>query len=111
MPHDLADTDVTTRQKLTRYGESGVYGFINHIDSRDAAQLLLQSMSTEARQQMIFRYVSLSLVVELQPIDRIHSLIASFPCRSGSKLAFRSHGLRFCLLHTSALARAINYEH
>jgi len=42
-------------QKLTRFGESGVYGFINHLDSRESAQLLLQSISTEARQQMIFR--------------------------------------------------------
>ncbi|KAL9108113.1 MAG: hypothetical protein Q9227_007089 [Pyrenula ochraceoflavens] len=42
-------------QKLTRFGESGVYGFINHLTSREAAQLLLQSISTEARQQMIFR--------------------------------------------------------
>lgn len=42
-------------QKLTRFGESGVYGFLNQLDSREAAQLLLQSISTEARQQMIFR--------------------------------------------------------
>lgn len=42
-------------QKLTRYGESGVYGFLPHLDSRESAQLLLQSISTEARQQMIFR--------------------------------------------------------
>jgi hypothetical protein len=42
-------------QKLTRFGESGVYGFLNHLDSREAGQLLLQSISTEARQQMIFR--------------------------------------------------------
>ncbi|KAI1391752.1 ferritin-like domain-containing protein [Hypoxylon trugodes] len=42
-------------QKLTRWGESGVYGFINHLDSRETAQILLQSISTEARQQMIFR--------------------------------------------------------
>ena len=42
-------------QKLTRFGESGVYGFMNHLDSREAATLLLQSISTEARQQMIFR--------------------------------------------------------
>ncbi|KAK8070793.1 ferritin-like domain-containing protein [Apiospora hydei] len=42
-------------QKLTRFGESGVYGFLNHLDSRESAQLLLQSISTEARQQMIFR--------------------------------------------------------
>ena len=42
-------------QELTRIGESGVYGFINHLDSRATAQLLLQSISTEARQQMVFR--------------------------------------------------------
>ncbi|KAK5626737.1 hypothetical protein RRF57_002452 [Xylaria bambusicola] len=42
-------------QKLTRWGESGVYGFLNHLDSRESAQLLLQSISTEARQQLIFR--------------------------------------------------------
>ncbi|KAI0839355.1 ferritin-like domain-containing protein [Hypoxylon sp. FL0890] len=42
-------------QKLTRWGESGVYGFLNHLDSRESAQILLQSITTEARQQMIFR--------------------------------------------------------
>ncbi|KAI1154183.1 hypothetical protein F4825DRAFT_204350 [Nemania diffusa] len=42
-------------QKLTRWGESGVYGFLNHLDAREAGQLLLQSISTEARQQMVFR--------------------------------------------------------
>ncbi len=42
-------------QKLTRFGESGVYGFLEHLDSREAATLLLQSITTEARQQLIFR--------------------------------------------------------
>ena len=42
-------------QKLTRWGESGVYGFLEHLNSRAAANLLLQSITTEARQQMIFR--------------------------------------------------------
>ncbi|KAI9061769.1 Rds1 protein [Trametes sanguinea] len=42
-------------QKLTRFGESGVYGFLEHMDSRAAATLLLESITTEARQQMIFR--------------------------------------------------------
>ncbi|KAI3318801.1 hypothetical protein HD806DRAFT_548933 [Xylariaceae sp. AK1471] len=42
-------------QKLTRWGEAGVYGFLNHLDAREVGQLLLQSISTEARQQMIFR--------------------------------------------------------
>ncbi|TFK60984.1 hypothetical protein BDN72DRAFT_850057 [Pluteus cervinus] len=42
-------------QKLTRWGEAGVYGFLPHLDSRAAAGLLIQSITTEARQQMIFR--------------------------------------------------------
>ncbi|KAJ6441651.1 M6 metalloprotease [Purpureocillium lavendulum] len=42
-------------QKLTRWGEAGVYGFLNHLDSREVGQILLQSITTEARQQMIFR--------------------------------------------------------
>ncbi|KAI9851560.1 MAG: hypothetical protein M1838_003392 [Thelocarpon superellum] len=46
---------VDFNQKLTRFGESGVYGFLNHLNSRESAQLLLQSITTEARQQMIFR--------------------------------------------------------
>lgn len=45
-------------QILTRYGESGVWGFINHLDSREVGQLLAQSIATEARQQMIFRQMS-----------------------------------------------------
>lgn len=42
-------------QKLTRWGESGVYGFLPHLNSGPAAQLLLQSITVEARQQLIFR--------------------------------------------------------
>ncbi|KAH7318085.1 ferritin-like domain-containing protein [Stachybotrys elegans] len=42
-------------QKLTRWGEAGVYGFLPHLNSGPAAQLLLQSITIEARQQMIFR--------------------------------------------------------
>ena len=42
-------------QKLTRFGEAGVYGLLAHLDSREAATLLTQSITTEARQQLIFR--------------------------------------------------------
>jgi hypothetical protein len=45
-------------QKLTRWGESGVYGFLNHLNAREVGQLLLQSITTEARQQMVFRQFS-----------------------------------------------------
>ncbi|KAF6797620.1 protein rds1 [Colletotrichum sojae] len=42
-------------QKLTRWGEAGVYGFLPHLNSAPAAQMLLQSIAVEARQQMVFR--------------------------------------------------------
>ncbi|KAM7214253.1 Ferritin-like domain containing protein [Rhypophila decipiens] len=42
-------------QKLTRFGEAGVYGFLEHLNAGDVGTLLLQSITTEARQQMIFR--------------------------------------------------------
>jgi len=46
---------VDFNQKLTRWGEAGVYGFLPHLNSGPAAQLLLQSITVEARQQLIFR--------------------------------------------------------
>lgn len=41
--------------KITRLGESGTFGFLEHLDSRASAILLLESISTESRQEMIFR--------------------------------------------------------
>jgi len=41
--------------RLTRWGESGVIGFLASLNSRDSATLLHQSISTESRQQMVFR--------------------------------------------------------
>lgn len=46
---------VDFNQKLTRWAEAGVYGFLGHLNSQPAAQLLLQSITVEARQQMVFR--------------------------------------------------------
>jgi len=42
-------------QKLTRWGESGVFGFLAHLNSRPAANLLVESIAVESRQQLIFR--------------------------------------------------------
>ncbi|KAF2191384.1 hypothetical protein K469DRAFT_656226 [Zopfia rhizophila CBS 207.26] len=42
-------------QKVTRWGEAGVWGFLSHLDSREASQLLSQSIAIETRQQMSFR--------------------------------------------------------
>jgi hypothetical protein len=46
---------IDLNQKLTRWGESGVYGFLNLLDNRAVGQNLLQSITTEARQQYTFR--------------------------------------------------------
>ncbi|KAG0354825.1 ferritin-like domain-containing protein [Gamsiella multidivaricata] len=46
---------ITFSKQLTRVGEAGVAGFLEHLDSRASAQLLLQTVTTEARQQMVFR--------------------------------------------------------
>ncbi|KAK4056953.1 hypothetical protein OIO90_001853 [Microbotryomycetes sp. JL221] len=42
-------------QFVTRWGESGVLGFLPHLDSRPNAQILLQAITTESRQEMITR--------------------------------------------------------
>ncbi|GAA6059441.1 hypothetical protein JCM10212_005380 [Sporobolomyces blumeae] len=54
-PYNSVKEFVLFCQLLTRFGEAGVYGFLQQLDSRPAAQILLQSITTEARQQMIFR--------------------------------------------------------
>ncbi|CAP93350.1 hypothetical protein E8E15_001265 [Penicillium rubens] len=45
-------------QRVTRWGESGVWGFLSHLDSREVSQMLSQSIAIEARQQMAFRQMS-----------------------------------------------------
>lgn len=57
-PYTTVREFVDFNQRLTRWGESGVWGFINHLDSREVGQLLAQSIATEARQQMIFRQMA-----------------------------------------------------
>lgn len=42
-------------QKVAKFGEAGVYGFLAHLNSREAAILLLQAITVEARQQTVFR--------------------------------------------------------
>ncbi|KAH7020773.1 uncharacterized protein B0I36DRAFT_367256 [Microdochium trichocladiopsis] len=54
-PHQDVHEYLDFGQKLTRWGESMVYGFLPHLESREAAQIMTQTVSTEARQQMIFR--------------------------------------------------------
>lgn len=54
-PHQDVREFLDFGQKLTRWGESLVYGFLPHLESREAEQVLTQTVSTVARQQMIFR--------------------------------------------------------
>ncbi|BGO90217.1 hypothetical protein NBRC10512_002420 [Rhodotorula toruloides] len=54
-PFNTVKEAILFSQILTRWGEAGVYGFLNQLDSRPSAQILLQSITTEARQQMVFR--------------------------------------------------------
>jgi len=54
-PFETVEEFIVFSQILTRFGESGVYGFLGQLDSRPSAQILLQSITTEARQQMLFR--------------------------------------------------------
>lgn len=54
-PYETLHEAFDFAQKLTRWGESGVWGFQAHLDSRETAQLLDESIATEGRQQMIFR--------------------------------------------------------
>jgi len=54
-PYTTVREFIDFNQKLTRWGEPGVWGFINHFDSREVGQLLSQSIATEARQQISFR--------------------------------------------------------
>lgn len=57
-PYETLHEAFDFAQKLTRWGESGVWGFQAHLDSREAAQHLSQTVATEARQQMVFRQFS-----------------------------------------------------
>lgn len=40
-PFETVREFVDFNQKITRFGESGVWGFINHLDSREVGQLLV----------------------------------------------------------------------
>ncbi|TFY75381.1 hypothetical protein EWM64_g8632 [Hericium alpestre] len=42
-------------QKITRIGESGTAGWINHLDSQASASYILSALLVEARQQMALR--------------------------------------------------------
>jgi len=45
-------------QKATRWGESGVVGYLQHLQSRPGGTVLTEGIVTEARQQFAFRQLS-----------------------------------------------------
>ncbi|KAH2541378.1 hypothetical protein KXW97_004059 [Aspergillus fumigatus] len=59
---DFLDAGLTTVRefidfnvKLTRWGESGTWGWLSHLDSKEVATLVVEAEAIEARQQSIFR--------------------------------------------------------
>lgn len=54
-PFDSVEGFIDYSIKNTRYGESGTLGFLAHLNSRPAANLISQTITIEARQQAIFR--------------------------------------------------------
>ncbi|KAK9899226.1 hypothetical protein P389DRAFT_202165 [Cystobasidium minutum MCA 4210] len=82
-------------QKVTKFGEAGVWGFLGHMNSRDSATLMSQSIATETRQQLLAPWiescpaenppVEWSLFPELK-VDNNPSLV-----RAGSKAAVNTN--------------------
>ncbi|KAF1942785.1 stress response protein Rds1 [Clathrospora elynae] len=54
-PYRTVREFIDFNMKVTRWGESGVWGFLAHLDSREVANLLSLSIATETRQQISFR--------------------------------------------------------
>lgn len=54
-PFETPEEFVDLSMKVTRTGESGVLGFIEHLDSRAGASSLGAAVFVESRQQMAFR--------------------------------------------------------
>ncbi|KAJ9645976.1 hypothetical protein H2199_003019 [Coniosporium tulheliwenetii] len=54
-PYSTVREYIDFNQKLTKWGEAGVFGFLNHLDAREVAQMLTQSIAVESRQQISFR--------------------------------------------------------
>lgn len=48
---------------VTRFGEAGVYGFLPHLKNRAVAQNLLQSITTEAKQEVSKAYEDENLLI------------------------------------------------
>ncbi|GAA5967690.1 hypothetical protein JCM8115_006903 [Rhodotorula mucilaginosa] len=54
-PFETLKQGILFAQLVTRFGEAGTYGFLGQMDSRPSSQIILQAITTEARQQMVFR--------------------------------------------------------
>lgn len=66
--------------QLTRWGESGVYGFLPHLDSRPSAQILLQSITTEVRLLWIFIDIPSDIcILSGSPADDLPPVRGSLP--------------------------------
>lgn len=106
-PFQTVGEFINFSQALTRWGEAGVYGFLPHLDSRPSAQILLQSITTEARQQMAFAQFQVchsSLILLFQNFDETCRVYSR--CLSGSILACH----KACTCYSSIRSRTSNRQ-
>lgn len=54
-PYNNVRDFIDFSNKITRIGESGVLGFLAHLNSRAAANLLSEAITVESRQEMVLR--------------------------------------------------------
>lgn len=66
-------------EAVTRFGEAGAYGFLEHLNSRDAAQIVLQSITIEARQEMILRQFEGIFPMPVGQMPRPHYVLCIYP--------------------------------
>lgn len=69
-------------QKVTKFGEAGVWGFLGHMNSRDSATLMSQSIATETRQQVSCRtatplLASMLIITSCEPQQIFRQLLGA----------------------------------
>lgn len=60
---------IDLNQRVTRFGESGVLGFLSHLNSQPSATNLAQAIATETRQQFAFRQLEGLFPIDVRPLS------------------------------------------
>lgn len=77
-PYTTVPQFIQFAQLVTRVGESGVLGFLPHLDSRPSAAGLLQAITTESRQQLILRQFQGLFPMPVCTFSIFHFLLTSY---------------------------------